>query len=43
MGLLHTVVTDDGVLRLADVLLSTVGLLVALWFMVHWGALVGRN
>jgi len=43
MGLLGTVVADEGVLRLADALLSTVGMVVALWLAVRWNPGVSRE
>jgi len=43
MGLVRDVVADDGVIRLADILLSTVGLLVALWFVARWNPRVRRD
>jgi hypothetical protein len=36
MGLLRDVVADEGVIRLAGILLSLVGTGVAIWFVVRW-------
>jgi hypothetical protein len=36
MGLVGVAVDAGGFVRLADVLLSTVGLLIALWLVVRW-------
>ena len=36
MGLLLGTVVDEGFVRVVDVLVSTVGMMVALWFVVRW-------
>jgi len=42
MGLLGFAV-DEGVIRLADVLLSAVGIVVAIWIAVHWSPSVSKD
>ena len=43
MGLVRDVVADVGVIRLADILLSTVVLLVALWLVARWNPRMSRD
>ena len=37
MELLPSNIVDEGFVRVVDVLVSTVGMMVALWFVVRWG------
>ena len=43
MGTLSSIVLEEGVLRLADILLSAVGMAVALWFVVRWRPSASRD
>ena len=36
MGLLREVVAYEGVVRFADIAVSVVGIVVAIWFLVRW-------
>jgi hypothetical protein len=38
MALLANITVDEGFLKVADFLLSTVGIVVVLWIMVRWKA-----
>ena len=43
MGMLRTIIFDEGFLTLADVLLSALGMLIALWLVVGWTPSVSRE